>query len=78
MIKRNRLDILPMPEVVIDHINHMCAEETYIRGIEPIFEVGALRRLVGSGAEDYYDDSEELRKRVDAIGKKCFRPDNGG
>ena len=78
LIKRNRLDILPMPEIVIDHMNRMCADENHIRGTEPIFEVGALRRVVEAGAEEYYDEAAELRKRVDAIGKNYFRPDNGG
>ena len=59
-------------------MNRMCAEESNIRGTEPIFEVGALRQVVEVRAEEYYDEVKELRKRVDAIGKNDFRPDNGG
>ena len=34
LIKRNRLDILPMPEIVINHLNLMCEGENNFKGIE--------------------------------------------
>ena len=68
LFERYRLDFLPMPEIVIDHMNRMCTESNNC-GTEPIFEVGTLRRLVEAEAEEYYDD---------AIGKNFFRSDDGG
>ena len=52
----------------------MCEGENNVRGTEPIFEIGALKRVVETGAEEYYDEAEELKKRVDAIDNNYFRP----
>ena len=76
LIKRNKFNIIPMPQLVIDHINRMCDHEHNVRGSEPIFEVGTGRRLVDNGIDDGYDEAEELRLRVEAIGQNYFRPNH--
>ena len=35
---------------------------------------GALKRVVEAGTDDYYDEAEELKKRVDIIGNNYFNP----
>ena len=76
LIKRNKFDIIPMPQLVIDHINRMCDQEHNVRGSEPIFEVGTGRRFVDNGVDDGYDEGEELRLRVEAIGRNYFKPNH--
>ena len=46
LIEGNRLDILLTREIVNEIMNRICADESNVRGIDPIFDVEALGRVV--------------------------------
>ena len=54
IMRRNKLEILSTPKIVIDHMDNFCNEERRRRGTEPIFDVGTNRRAVDDDDYDYH------------------------
>jgi hypothetical protein len=64
VIKRNKFNILPMPDIVIDHFNSMCEKENRSVRKEPLFEAGTSRTRSKDEqyVQDDYFDKNTARK----------------
>ena len=76
LIRRNHFNVLPVPQIVVDHLNSMARGERRIRGPEPIFEVGAGKRPV-LDVDDEDSDADYMRDLHQQVAEKFFRPRYG-
>ena len=76
LLKRNKLEVIPMPQVVIDHMNSLCSRERRVRGTEPIFEVGTNRREIDD--DNDLDHEGDWYNRHQEVAGRYFRPNQDG
>ena len=75
VIKRNSLHVLPMPQIVVDHLDQMAQRDRRSRGGVPKFEVGVGRREVADeDPVEEIDTEEGLRKIYNDYWDRLFTP----
>ena len=77
LIRRNKFDLLPMPDIIIQHVNQLCIHEKRRISKEPLFEIGTDRRILEESNHEFEDNEEVLlRKQVKNIRDNYFKNKN--